>query len=121
AARVVLADGGAVTCDANNEPDLFWALRGGGGSFGAVTSLTFTTHAASDLALGFLSWGWTDARAVVAGWQTWVRSAPEALWSTMHLEGGEADKTVTVHAVYPARASDIAAEFDRFVRLVGRP
>ncbi|HEY3218501.1 MAG TPA: FAD-binding oxidoreductase [Candidatus Limnocylindria bacterium] len=121
AARVVLADGSTVTCDANNEPDLFWALRGGGGSFGAVTALTFATHPASDLALGFLIWPWTDARAVVAGWQTWMRSAPEALWSTMHLEGGEGEKGVTAHIVYPARTSDIAAELDRLVRVIGRP
>jgi hypothetical protein len=120
-ARVVLADGSAVTCDASNEPDLFWALRGGGGSFGAVTSLTFATRPVSDLALGFLSWPWADARAVVTGWQTWMRSAPEALWSTMHLEGGEGAKGLTVHAVYPARASDIAAELDRLVRAIGRP
>jgi FAD/FMN-containing dehydrogenase len=120
-ARVVLADGSAVTCDANSEPDLFWALRGGGGSFGAVTSLTFVTHAASDLALGFLVWPWADAPAVVAGWQTWIRTAPEALWSTKHLEGGAGEKGVTVHTVYPARASDVAAELDRLVRVVGRP
>jgi len=121
AARVVLADGTVVTCDANNEADLFWALRGGGGSFGAVTSLTFDTHPASDLALAFLIWPWADASAAVVGWQSWMRDAPDALWSTLHLEGGEGEKGVTTHAVYPARAADIASEIDRLVRRVGRP
>jgi FAD/FMN-containing dehydrogenase len=121
AARVVLADGSVTTCDANNEPDLFWALRGGGGSFGAVTSLTFDTHPASDLALAFLIWPWGYASAVVAGWQSWIRDAPDGLWSTLHLEGGEGEKGVTTHSVYPARAAEIATEIDRLIRLVGRP
>src|SRR5439155_613142 len=111
AARVVLADGTVVTCDANNEADLFWALRGGGGSFGAVTSLTFDTHPASDLALAFLIWPWADASAAVAGWQSWMRDAPDALWSTLHLEGGEGEKGVTTHAVYPARVAPDATAF----------
>ena len=120
AARVVLADGSAVTADANSEPDLFWALRGGGGSFGLVTSLAFATRAASDLALGFMIFDWKDAAAVVSGWQRWMRGAPDALWSTLHLEGGEGEKGVTTHAVYPARASDMAAELGRLVATIGR-
>jgi len=119
-ARVVLADGSAVTCDANNEADLFWALRGGGGSFGAVTSLTFDTHPIADLALGFLSWDWNDAPGVVVGWQRWMRAAPDALWSTLHLEGGEGGTDVTIHVVWPASAAEIATQLDRLVSAVGR-
>ena len=117
---IVTADGQLRSVSAKSEPDLYWALKGGGGSFGVVTSLSFVTHEATDLALGFMSWDWSAAASVVVGWQRWMQGAPDALWSTLHLEGGEGGRDVTVHAVWPARASDIAAQLDRLVAAVGR-
>ncbi|HEY4017449.1 MAG TPA: FAD-binding oxidoreductase [Pseudonocardiaceae bacterium] len=56
-AEVVLADGRVVRADADEHPDLFWALRGGGGNFGAVTELEFALHELDPMVnLGFLFW-----------------------------------------------------------------
>ena len=122
AAQVVTADGQARECDAARDPDLFWALRGGGGgSFGVVTSLTLRTHPATDLAIGFLSWPWSRAASVIAGWQTWMSRAPDALWSTLHLDAGADGASVSIHAVHTGTARDISTMLDGLVALTGAP
>ena len=71
-AQVVTADGKIVTCDAVTEPDLFWALRGGGGgNFGVVTSFTFKTHITRDLCTFNAIFKIEDAVAVMRAWQAW--------------------------------------------------
>ena len=57
-ADMVLADGRIVTASADEHPDLFWAIRGGGGNFGVVTEFEFDLHQVNPLAqLGLLFWG----------------------------------------------------------------
>jgi FAD/FMN-containing dehydrogenase len=81
-AQIVLADGRVLTCDANSNADLFWALQGGGGgNFGVVTSFTFQTHQVSAISLCTLQWPWSSAADVFNAWQSWAPSAPDELWS----------------------------------------
>jgi FAD/FMN-containing dehydrogenase len=109
AVQIVTADGTIRDCDAQRNSDLLWACRGGGGgNFGVVTSFTFRTHQLSQLVVFFLSWPWSQAARVVDGWQSWVPSTPDALWSNLHLiaSPGGPLPTVSVGGTYlgPVRA-----------------
>ena len=83
--QVVTADGRVRTVNANTDADLFWALRGGGGSFGAVTELTFNVRPAPKMQTFFLQWPLSSAATVLAAWQEWMPKAPRELWSTCKL------------------------------------
>ncbi len=83
---VVTADGQLRTVSASTDADLFWALRGGGGgSFGAVTALTFAVRPAPTITTFFVQWPWTAAAAVLAAWQQWLPSLPNEMWTTCKL------------------------------------
>jgi FAD/FMN-containing dehydrogenase len=85
-ATVVLANGQTVNCSASDDPDLFWAIRGGGGgNFGVVTEFTFKVHPIGNLGLFTLVWPWSNAPAVIEAWQSWAPDGPSALWSNCQL------------------------------------
>lgn len=77
AAEVVTADGAVITANADERPDLFWALRGGGGGLGVVTSFTYQLHAVGpQLLAGPVLWSLDDAPAVLRGYRDAVAAAP---------------------------------------------
>jgi hypothetical protein len=78
-ADVVLADGSIVTTNADSHPDLYWAIRGGGGNFGVVTSFLFQAHPVSTVYAGPIFWDAKHAGAVMRTYRDFISSAPEEL------------------------------------------
>jgi hypothetical protein len=88
-ATVVTADSRIVVASAESAPDVFWALRGGGGgNFGIATSFTFSTEPVAELTVFSLRFTSGSASDVFGAWQDWVRNAPDELWSNYVLIGG---------------------------------
>jgi UDP-N-acetylenolpyruvoylglucosamine reductase len=85
AIQLVTADGRVAMVDAEHEPDLFWALRGGGGSFGIVTAIEFELHPVDELYAGMLAFPWERAGEVLRAWREWARTAPEEAMSVGRL------------------------------------
>ena len=79
AADVVLADGRQVTASDYQNEDLFWALRGGGGNFGVVTSFEFQLHEVGDIVGGPMFYEFDDAAAVLQCYREYIADAPEPL------------------------------------------
>jgi FAD/FMN-containing dehydrogenase len=76
-AEVVTADGRTVTASERENEDLFWALRGGGGNFGVVTSFEFRLHPVTDIYGGPLFFEASDADAVLRAYREFIADAPE--------------------------------------------
>ena len=79
AAEVVLADGRIVTASDSSEPELFWALRGGGGNFGVVTATHHRLHELPRIWSGMLLFPFAEAKAVLEGCAAIATSAPDEL------------------------------------------
>jgi FAD/FMN-containing dehydrogenase len=77
AIQVVTADGRVRMVDAEHDADLFWALRGGGGSFGIVTAIEIKLLPVSEVYAGMLAFPWERASEVLHAWREWTRTAPE--------------------------------------------
>ena len=84
-ARVVTADGRLVTASADEHPDLFWALRGGGGNFGVVVDFDFVAQPVGTVHYGAVTYQVDDAADLIRRWRDAMRRAPEELSSTLAL------------------------------------
>jgi FAD/FMN-containing dehydrogenase len=85
AMELVTTGGEQVRVDAKNEPDLFWAVRGGGGSFGVVTALEFDLLRLPEIFAGALLFPVEQAREVLHGWLDWTAGMPEEMTSVGRL------------------------------------
>jgi FAD/FMN-containing dehydrogenase len=78
-ADVVLADGSKVTASPDENADLFWALRGGGGNFGVVTEFRYRLHPVSTVIAGPTFWSLDDTEAVMKRYREFIPQAPREL------------------------------------------
>ncbi|WP_432992638.1 FAD-binding oxidoreductase [Dactylosporangium sp. CA-233914] len=83
--ELVTAAGELVRADERHEPDLFWALRGGGGNFGVVTAVEFDLLPISTVHAGWLVWDWREAARVLPVWADWALSAPDHVTTSARL------------------------------------
>lgn len=85
-ADVVLANGSFVTANKTDHPDLFWALRGGGGNFGVVTSFLFRAHPVKMVYAGPVFWDAGHAREIIRAYRDFLPKAPEELGAFVGLK-----------------------------------
>jgi FAD/FMN-containing dehydrogenase len=81
AAEIVTPDGHRVRADADREPDLFWAVRGGGGSVGVVTALEMTLYPVRQLYAGALFFPIERSAQVLRAWREWTGTVPDEVTS----------------------------------------
>src|SRR3984885_4046262 len=109
-ASVVLPSGQAVTASATSQPDLFWALQGGGGgNFGVTTSLTFATFPTSDVDVVNLNFPPQSFAQVLVGWQNWLRTADRNSWALADATVDPMGTHCRIMATCPAGSGNSAA------------
>ncbi len=130
-ADVVTADGTLVQASATDNPDLFWAIRGGGGNFGVVTSFEFKLHPVGpDLVSGLIVHPFARARELLAGYREVAAAAPDELtiWVVLRkapplpfLPADVHGKEILVFAVCYAGEPDKAEGALAALRALGEP
>jgi FAD/FMN-containing dehydrogenase len=81
AAEIVTANGDVVRASADENPELFWAIRGGGGNLGIVTAFEFAAHPTTDIFFGKIAFPANEIAEVLQGWADYQRTAPAELTS----------------------------------------
>lgn len=85
AVELVTAGGTFVRADADHEPDLFWAVRGGGGNFGVVTHLELALFPVSEVYAGAMVWDWSESERVLTRWSEWAVDAPDEVTTSARI------------------------------------
>lgn len=133
--EIVTADGRTVVASRDVEPDLFWAVRGGGGGFGIITAVTVRAFEPGEVVTGTAMWEIADAPAVARAWAEWTATAPAGITTSLRvmslpplpgvplrLSGRQ---LLVIDGTAIGRdgrtATDVAGELLRTLRRVGRP
>lgn len=122
AVEVVTANGEVVRAAEDANPELFWAIRGGGGNFGIVTAFEFAAHPTTDVYFGKISFPAAEAATVLQGWADYLRTAPEELTSIVDFANpfaGGPEAPVDVHLTFDGDDAELAAEAIDPIRRLG--
>ncbi len=118
-ATVVTADGSVHDVDGNRDPELLWALRGGGGGHaGIVTRFTFRTVPAPSLTTFTMGFPAARTAAVLRAWTAWLAAAPDQLTSTCVVGSGAAPSN-EVTGTWTGDAAGLADQLAQFAAEVG--
>ena len=115
-ARLITAGADSATTDALSNEDLYWAIRGGGGNFGVVTSFEYRLHAVREVLAGGFAYPVRDARSVVRFFQSFMSTAPDELQALAYLSsaGGGSVMVVVVYAGDLNAGERLVSQFRRF-------
>ena len=121
AAQVVMADGRCLSADADNNPDLFWGLRGGGGNFGIVTSLQYQLHEVGNVVGGMVAHALDHAAVVLRFARDYLKQAPNELGAmAVFVTGPDGSKALAIMVCWcgtPAEGESVLQP----LRTFGRP
>ena len=122
AAEVVIANGEVVRASTDENPELFWAMRGGGGNVGIVTAFDFAAHPTTDVFHGKIAFPASEAAAVLQGWADHLRTAPEELTSIVDFANpfaGGPEAPVEVHVAFDGDDPELADQAIDPIRRLG--
>ena len=126
--EIVTADGRVRTANRSTEPDLFWAVRGGGGNVGVVTRFTFALHTVGPMITGgVIAWSADRTGQVLAGYRTLNESAPQELTAAVFVAPAPPDPTIPADqqgrpmvGMFVCHSGTVGADLDP-LRRVGPP
>jgi FAD/FMN-containing dehydrogenase len=122
AAEVVTANAELVHASAQENPELFWAIRGGGGNFGIVTAFEFVAHPTTDVFHGKIAFPASEAATVLQGWADYLRTAPEELTSVVDFANpfaGGPEAPVEIYVAFDGDDPQQAAQAIDPIRALG--
>lgn len=108
AAELVLADGRRVRADADERPDLLWAVRGAGANFGIVTAIELDAYRLGDVVFATMALDAEDTAGFLEAWGERVEAAPRELTSFLHVVGRGGMPVAQLYNVYASEDADAA-------------
>ncbi|MGW6198012.1 FAD-binding oxidoreductase [Kribbella sp. NPDC055110] len=122
AAEVVTANGDVVRASADENQELFWAIRGGGGNFGIVTAFEFAAHPTTDIHFGKVVFPANEIAEVLPRWAEYLRTAPAELTSIASFANpffGGPEAPLEIQVAYDGDDAELAAQAIDPIRALG--